>query len=535
MKKKQIFATALALTMLCATATACGGKKNPDLTNKEVLNIVIPDLGYGTEWLSGVANGFTAKTGTKVNIDVTPNESGYVNAMRAGTAEYDIYVLRSDPYGLVASNAANVSGYECILADLDDVYESTVEGENVKFKDKMKDVYESYNRVDAKGNGEEHYYSVQWCDSIFSLVRNMKVWKDNWIVPNTTNELIALCEQIKGEQKTPFIWSTQASYWWSVANIWVTQYEGVDAMFGEEGFWNGYDKDGNVNQPTMWARQGIYECLDVLDNLMQEENGYQHALSKSVDFTTAQGYFLTESMGIAMMANGDWLYNEMKENYSTASIDMMKMPVVSAIRNHPDCEGTIESDEELSALIDAIDELGKDAPLNGMTNYFVSQKAFDKVYEARNVYTCGGNVNHIMVTPVYSDSISQAKAFYQYLATDEALKLFAQHSGGFTLCFDSSDEVKAESQKYANSFVKSSEAIKQNREVAPWPMNKSRLITLGGMKTFPTIEMDANEPEKIFAMKKGTGYMTAREMYNQNITNAASKWSVYLSNAGITE
>lgn len=92
---------------------------------------------------------FYRKTGTKVQIAVSPTESNYVTAMRAGTAKYDIYVLRANTYDLVVSNAANYSGYECILADLDDVYNSEVE-EGVLFKDKMKDMYEQYNRVDAK-------------------------------------------------------------------------------------------------------------------------------------------------------------------------------------------------------------------------------------------------------------------------------------------------------------------------------------------------------------------------------------------------
>ena len=155
---------------LCVGITGCN-KNNASLSDPTVLNITMPDLGYGTEWLKSVADGFTAKTGTKVSIAVTPTERDYVTSMRAGTAKYDIYVMRANTYDLVASNAANYSGYECILADLDDVYNSEVE-DGVLFKDKMKDVYETYNRVDAKGDGNYHYYAVQWCDSVFSLVRN---------------------------------------------------------------------------------------------------------------------------------------------------------------------------------------------------------------------------------------------------------------------------------------------------------------------------------------------------------------------------
>lgn len=529
MKKVKMLVCVLLAAMLCLSTVACK-KENKDLKDSSVLNIVMPDLGYGTDWMTGVAAGYTAKTGTKVNVDVTPTESSYVNSMRAGTAQYDIYVLRGNTYDLVANNAANVSGYDCILAELDDVYDSYPDGNGIKFKDKMNDVYEIYNRVDAKGNGDYHYYGVQWCDSIFSLVRNLKVWQSDWKVPNTTNELLALASQIKKAGKTPFIWSNKASYWWATANLWVTQYQGLEDMYGDKGFFNGYDENGNANRPEMWNRTGILESLRVLDELVNEKNGYQHVLSTQVDFTSAQGYFLTETSGIAMMSNGDWLYNEMKKNYSRAEIDMIKTPVVSAIAKHPDCENTIDNDEELSALIAAIDENGSQTPKKGK-GYDVSQKALEKVYEARTMYTCASNINHVMVAPSYSDSLVQVKDFFKYLASDEGLKLFTQYSGGFTLCFDSSDEVLAISEQYSNDFVKCTESIKRGNQVAPWPIYSSRLFSVGGMPIYPTIETGYNFPELIFSL--GKGYIDADTLYGKNYNNAKLKWSVYLQNAGI--
>lgn len=534
-KLNRILCLCLAVAMCFVTVGCKNKEKERDLKDPEVLNITMPDLGYGTEWMKSVADGFTEKTGTKVQIAVSPTESNYVTAMRAGTAKYDIYVLRANTYDLVVSNAANYSGYECILADLDDVYNSELE-EGVLFKDKMKDMYEQYNRVDAKNDGNYHYYAVQWCDSVFSLVRNKKVWQDNWQIPNTTDELLALAKQIKSEGKTPFIWSSQATYWWQVANIWVSQYQGWEDMYGDRGFWKGYDEQGNVNVPEMWARKGILEAMKVLDELVRErgdnnKDGYQHVLSTTVDFTTAQGYFLTESNNIAMMANGDWLYNEMKKNYSSASVDMIKMPVISAIRNHADCEGTIESDEELSALVKAIDEGKTDLVGDG---YNVSQKAFDKVAGARNLYTCATNINHIMVSPVYSDSLPQVKAFYKYLASDEGLIKFAS-ANGFTLGFKTSDAVKAASDAAANDFVKCTEAIKRDREVAPWPVYTSRLFSLGGMSIWPTNETGYSEPERIFALRSGEGYMNATDLWKTNYNNVKNKWSVFMQNAGLNK
>ncbi len=550
-KSTKILALGLATVASLGTVSSlagCGAKEDKDLKDPTVLNICMPDLGYGTDWMKNVAKGFTAKTGTRVNIDVTPTESGYVTAMYAGTAPYDIYCLRANTYSLVTANQANVSGYECILADYDDIYGSQVaqetneKGEPLLFKDKMKDMYESYNRVyktvEDEQNDNYHYYAVQWCDTVFSIVCNMDVWKSEWAVPNTTDELLALAEKIKDTKGyTPFIWSSQASYWWQTASLWVTQYQGLEDMYGNEGFWAGYSETGVKNTPDMWKRRGILEALTVLDELVKDENGYQHVLSTSVDFTTAQGYFCLPENKIAMMANGDWLYNEMKKNYPKANLKMMPMPVISAIRNHPDCQETvrdkndgIETDAELSALISAIDA-GSTA-LSG-EGYNVSQKAFDKVYEARNMYNCSSNINHVMVTPYWSDSKEQVKEFMLYLASEEGQIKFAEGGNtGFTHCFETTDAVRAASHAVSNNFVKSAEALKQGKQVAPWPVYSSRLFSVGGMPVNPMIELGYNMPELIFSLT-GSGYKDAVTIYTENYQNAKTKWASYMQTAGL--
>lgn len=529
-KKLQVFGTVAVSAILGISALTLGGCNggNSDLNDSSVLNIVMPDLGYGTDGMKALASAFTEKTGHKANVDVTPTESGYENAIRSGTAPYDIYVMRQNTYLLVAANAANFSGEDVVVACLDDVYEAEVANEGIKFKDKMKDIYEVYNRVDAKGNGDYHYYAVQWCDSIFSLVRNLDVWQEDWIVPNTTDELLALCAKIKGDGAMPMIWSSQAPYMWSTANLWVSQYQGIDDMYGNEGFWNCYSEAGEKNSPKMWQRRGILYAMEVLDELVNLENGYSHTMSTSVDFTTAQGYFLIPSQKIAMMSNGDWLYKEMVKNYSNAKIEMMKTPVLSKIKDHPDCEGTIENDAELSALVKAIDAGSKSITGEG---YSVSQKAFDKVYEARTMYTCGPNINHIMVSPSYSDSLDLVKQFYNFMASEEGLTTYTKSSGGFTLEFNVSDTVRAASESVANSFVKSTEALKYGNQVSPWPMYTNRLFAMGGMPVNPCIESGYTFPEQIFSL--GKGYKNAAKLYSENYQNAANKWSSYLTTAGM--
>ena len=533
--RKLLVVVIAAIVALSGGLVGCGGSSgNADLDDAGVLNIIMPDLGYGTDWMKAMAAGFTTKTGTKVNVDITPTESSYVTQMRAGTAKYDIYLLRDNTFNLVTNNAANYSGYDCILANYDDIFNSKVDGEDILFKDKMKSTFEIYNRVYPKyGVDEYHYYAVQWCDSAFSLVRNLDVWQSGWAIPNTTDELLSLAGTIKSQGYYPFIWSAQASYWWQSANLWITQYQGYDDMYGKYGFWNGYAEGASADSKIsadMWMRDGIYYGLEVLDELVKASNGYQHPLSRSVDFTTAQGYFLTPSQKIAMMSNGDWLYKEMSKNYSNAHIEMIKMPVVSAIINHPDCENTIADDAELSALIKAID--GGSTALTG-EGYSVSQKAFNKIYDARTMYTPASNINHVMVSPSYSDSLDIVKQFYLYMASDEGLKIYSESSGGFILEFETSDSVKQAALATANDFVKSTLNVKFNNKCAPWPVYSCRLFSIGGMSVYPTIETGYTYPELLFSIE-GNGYMNANDLYLLNYQNAISKWSVYLQTAGMS-
>ena len=59
MKTKKILTTTLASVLALSTVcslTACGGNQgDPDLNDPSVLNIVMPDLGYGTDWMMAVA------------------------------------------------------------------------------------------------------------------------------------------------------------------------------------------------------------------------------------------------------------------------------------------------------------------------------------------------------------------------------------------------------------------------------------------------------------------------------------------------
>ena len=525
--KKHTKAAVLMMSAVMAFGVAGGlagcGSKGPD-TSPDVLNIRMPDHGYGTDWMKALANGFKAKYGNEVNVSIIPPGVNIAVEIRSGTSGYDIYAERYAAHQMVAQQVDLGGGnvIDKILADLTDLYETEIPGEDVTFGEKLLPTYEQANRF-REPNGDVGYYGVQWCDSTAGIVRNLDVWEEGWGIPNTTDELVALCDTIQKGGKTPFIWSSQASYWDSTRTLWAYQYQGYDDMMK---FWECLDANDEFS-PLMWQREGWLEALKVMDVLLDPANAYQHAVSRSVDFTTAQGYILAPSQKVAMMANGDWLYKEMAKNYSSARIEMIKTPVISAIIDVlPD--KSVADDAELSALIKAIDA---GSPALSGTGYLVTQDDFDRVKEAR-LMSPSVNINHQLIVPSYSTSIELAKKFMLYMASEEGLKLYASIDG-FSLPFKASADVRAVLDSKANSFVKSTNAIKLDGIMVPTYNPSHRMFSVGGMPYKPTYQLPSSEPELILCLKGETGYMSPQTIYDTNYQNVFNQWGAIRARAGV--
>ena len=518
-KTNKIISLLLALGMMMPMA-ACvveeDGPENPDVT----LMMKIPDLGYGYEWLEALADGYTQKTGTPTHVEVTDVDTAYGTEIQGGSAKYDMYFNRG-PANVIVANPIRVGTktYDCILVDLTDVYTKPNPYDNGKttILSKLRDGYDYYNEElrDADGDGvkEVHYFSVQYADSIVGIVRNKKVWKSSWITPVTTDELLSLCNTIKTDGYTPFIWSSQASYWSNFWPVWVYQYQGYEDMLR---FWEGLPEAGKGENLSaqMWNRKGWQEGLTVMEKLLDNEKGYMDSYSLSVDFTTAQGYFLDGGRNIAMMVNGDWIENEMKKNYSDVDLDMIKVPVVSAIIDVvPD--KSIANDAELSALIKAIDE-GNTA-LTG-AGYEVTQNDYDRVKTARNTYI-NPNTNHQVHIPAYSTKIELAKDFLLYMASDEGMMIMSKTSKGFLLPYEYSDAQMEEIKGVAGDFVRSCLEAREGNAVVSSAMYRSRLFTVAGMPVVPRYQLGSAVEIILSSEKTSETYMTASQIFKKNLAN----------------
>jgi ABC-type glycerol-3-phosphate transport system substrate-binding protein len=91
--------------------------------------ICVYDGGYGTTWLNDVSASFTEKTGIKVHFDADTSVLDRIESALKDGGDYDIYMSHGINWQSYAAN-----GW---LANLDDLYTSTVDGFSGTFADRL--------------------------------------------------------------------------------------------------------------------------------------------------------------------------------------------------------------------------------------------------------------------------------------------------------------------------------------------------------------------------------------------------------------
>lgn len=473
-KRTSIF---LSVLMLSACATACtpGGSGYTDEEKENALIIEVFGGGYGTDMIYSLANKYEQKTGKQVLISVQTGAQGVTNMstnLRSYEADTDIFFTKeaslfSDIYkGEISINGKK---YECLFEDMTDLYNTSIEGENVLYKDKMLDTYEAYYNMDANSETGKYYFT-SWASGAVGFVVNMDVWKDSWGIPRTTEELFEVCDKIKSESNAaPFIYSSGDEYWTMLSHLWMTQYETSAQM---DRFYQGYDYNGNRYSDNMVAYDGYYEMLKFYDRLLKKDNGYMHSASKDADFTNMQGLFLQGKAAIT--PNGDWIEGEMKYNYPNANIKMIKTPVLSAVADKCSFAGATDAEQKLRALIDYVDGVTTIKP-NGVTDGDV-----EIVSEARKVELAGAGPEHVALIPCYSNQKEAAKDFLLFMASDEGMSIYRDSTGGCELPFNATNPMGTIS--YSNFRQSVREVL--SKSVSRIISTKDKIYSIGGINVY---------------------------------------------------
>ena len=521
---KKLAALALAGVTLCSFA-GCG--KAPD--TEETLEIYIQDLGYGTQWLRDEVELFKQQDWVKKKYPglVIPEikynaQYGYATAQIEAGAKansVDLFFTSAD-YDLQSKLDAKGNHY---IESLNDVFEEKVPGEEVLYKDKM------YGAFAESSKYGDTYWSTMWSASYQGFLYNAEIFEQLGLnVPRTTDELIALCAQVKslngsnaayGKDYTIMLSTSreEANYWQFLAfPIWWAQYEGMENYYN---FYRGIDVvNGTENSRDVMAQQGRLESLEVIYDLLSD---YSFTGAGSIDFIEAQTRFL---MGDGLlMANGDWFYQEMdttvqglKDRGIDYDIRFMKNPVISAIK---DVLPTVNDDATLAAVVDAVDR--------GDTGYEgVSAADFARVKEARSFVYTGEYLNQAFI-PSYANGKNAAKDFLRFLATDIACNQFMKSTGGATLPFrydvKTADKALYDDfdgiQKYRHDIYMSEPTFN-----LPARYEEFSLAYLGGLKPMPIGYVDS-----AFARAQ----YTAQEFFQMQIEYySGSRWDDILRAAG---
>ena len=305
MKGKKCLFLAAAILSIGALA---GCSNTNDATT---LNVVCFNGGFGREWIDDAVKIWEEQNpGYKIDLNATKDATSIISGNIAKKNNKD------DVYIAVDTNWKRYAGQGKLLP-LDDLLEEEVDG--LKVKDKINDEYK--NSIYFKDQtGETHTYRLPWTAGTGGIMYNAKMFEENnWKVPTTTAELLALCQSMIDNpiytdptDKTsprvyPFAYTGENTDYFDYAVFnWWGQISGVDAINEFKNY--GKDDAGKFDAFTNKTYAGLKTATETWYQIFGNP-AYSDPEDISRNNHIAQKNFLQGKA--AMMINGDWLYNEM--------------------------------------------------------------------------------------------------------------------------------------------------------------------------------------------------------------------------------
>lgn len=478
---------------MCLTAFSLAGCKRSTPDTENTLEIKLYDGGYGFEWFDTICARFKEQyPETEFIVDT---EIAYGNAqtfLSAGpnVTTTDLFMGSEPVMKYVLYGDTLLRGYDCVLEELDDVYESLVPGENIKVKDKMiKGFEQDYRMFD--NNGEEHYYSYPWMGGAVGIVYNKTQFDALQLrEPRTTDELFdVVCAKLKDAGKTPFVTSVATPYDYSTWAVWHNQYHGRDGM---DLYYQCkvFNEDSGRAEYSELARKdkGELYWMSTIEKQVGVRYGNMHPNVNTMTFTQAQAQLL---LGNAMMyVCGDWLENEMKNSHGNGDVlKYMKTPIISEIIEKTP---SIKTDEVLRQVISYIDgEAGAATP----ESLQVTAEDVETIRTARRLESLA--TFQAAYIPTYATAKELAKEFLRFMATDEAIKICLDATNGASVPFQY--DIRSDSERWNgySEFIKSRYDLIEDVEMVV-DQYKYPLTVFG------SIESAVNDPKYKMSMAKFT-------------------------------
>ena len=455
-------AIALVCALTAGLSTFAGCKKHED--SEDVLEVLCWEAGYGTDWCEAMLDAFEKESWVK---DKYPNLEIIYKADAAGSTMTTLLDAGEKANtvdlffggGMIRYQGENSLG-EAIMCDLtESVYGQTVPGEDITVYEKIDPAYLDRLRYYKKGedsNSDVPFmaYVYPWVKGMDSIMYNADYLRQiNMEVPLTTDQLIETCEYVV--KNKPFGYNKEKDgayailtdgvgrYWYNLYPIWWAQYEGMEAYYD---FYNGVVKNGNSKMVSadIYRQKGKLYSLQVLEKLLDWDNGYLYQKRTGLEFMQSQANFIRGS-GL-FYSNGDWFAKEMEQTVKDAEelegvkydIRMMTLPIVSEIIQQTP---SIPDEETLRAVIRCIDAGNatcQEAQMNDVENGAILKAAgvkesdYARILEARGYVGAAAGGSGAFV-PTYAKGKEIAFDFLRFMSTDKAQEIYMENTGGASL------------------------------------------------------------------------------------------------------
>lgn len=191
-------------------------------------------------------------------------------------------------------------GAQGLLLELSDLYDTTVPGTDLSLRK-----YTTQAGLDSavfKMDGKDLYYGVPWTVSPQGIIINQKLFDSNgWVWPETRQGFWDLCEQIKESGvSSPITYpGIYAGYGASMILPILGQELGVDR----------YNEMLTAESTDVHHDEGFLRAASEWERIFT--SGYVMNGTQALDHTQSQMEFLNDKA--AMIINGSWMENEMKE------------------------------------------------------------------------------------------------------------------------------------------------------------------------------------------------------------------------------
>lgn len=452
---------------LCALASVfafagCKGK-TPDDENS--LEIYMTVGGYGSKWVEDLIPIFEEQNpGAKVYLEPETGVELANNKVTAGpqATSADLFISLEDWGDLVMRGKNGVAGYDYAIEDMTDFLDEK-DADGNTLRGKFRDNFLNATAVEVQmpdGTYSYRDFVIPYATGTLGIVYNRVMFEQNgWDTdPNTTDELLDLCDAIIAAGKVPFENEGTTGYIDYMTHTLFAQYLGSDEYYD---YFNPTTEDDWVNYSAEYGSKASLYTMQVMNQVENPTYGRMNPYVTEDGYERAQGRLISGEG--AMSINGDWFDSEMAQTIEEANAGgkiyesgMMKFPVISALSDQlsywskilpakadyqaacadPACKQGLEAcDELLSKLVDYVDGgMQGDLPSIQYSGQTITATAEDaaRVADARSCYTSLGG-GHTMVIPAYATAKDLAKKFIRLMFSDEGIKVFMNDSQGGSL------------------------------------------------------------------------------------------------------